>query len=87
MNSWHDFLDSLATKGGNIFILLLGVFLMTIASVFVFKFVPIPEVHTFMLGQLSGFLGALLFACKGDGIRNPNPVSTKSAEVKDAGQS
>ncbi len=73
MQTWHDFLESLATRGGNLFLLVLFV---AVLGFLVFHTLHHPEVNgevkTVILTTFSGFTGALLGALRGALPRNTN---------------
>ncbi len=74
MEAWKDFLDSLATRGGNIF--LLALFVVGF-SVLVFHALhdaePNAEARTVVLSTFSTFTGALVGALTGGAMmKKPN---------------
>jgi hypothetical protein len=71
-NKWQGFLDSLATTGGNILILVLFAFILLVGSVYVMiKFGPSIPTVAFVTGSYGQFQGALLMALVGKN-RNGN---------------
>lgn len=87
MNRWAQFLDSLASRGGNIAILLLATGGLFGACVHLLHHGDKSEVATVILSTFSGFSGALLNALvsggrsavqldlKGEPIPTPKQVS------------
>lgn len=72
MNKWREFLDSLATRGGAIFVLLVLVMLGIALVAVVVRFMPGNEkVWVFASGFVSGFASALTLALKGGDDSKP----------------
>jgi hypothetical protein len=73
MNRWETFLNSLATRGGNILLL---TFFVLFLGVLVVHVLHHPEtnadVKTVLLSTFSGFTGALIAALQGGGSRQRN---------------
>lgn len=74
MNRWHDFLDSLATKGGNLLILVFCCILLGAAWMASYHLSQSPDVHAALMATFTGFTGALLGALKGID-RNPKTLN------------
>lgn len=62
MNSWAKFLDSLGSRGGNIFILLMSTTGLFIAAVHILHHGDKGDIATVIMSTFSGFSGALLNA-------------------------
>jgi hypothetical protein len=94
MKRWQDFLDSLSTKGGNIFVLALCSFWLAMLFLHVTHHDPsaVEDVKT----TLAGFTGALLMALSGNASRQqmvdrtvasaPPAVTTEKVETVNVGQ-
>ena len=68
MNSWKLWLDSLASKGGNIFTLLFVNVMLGCALVHVLHHTEInAEARALVLSSFSGAFGALLFSLQNGG--------------------
>jgi hypothetical protein len=72
MNRWHEFLESLATKGGNVALLAFFTVLTLVFLVHV-SYHPVfgPEIRTLALTSFTGFSAALLNTLTG----GPRPVN------------
>jgi len=62
LSGWNKFIDSLATRGGSIFILCIFVFLLGALMFHVLHHSDNDQVVTVILSTFSGFSGALLTA-------------------------
>ncbi len=74
MEAWKEFLDSLATRGGNVFLLglFVGGFSLLVLHV-LHHAEPNAEVRTVVLSTFSTFTGALVGALTGGAMmRKPN---------------
>ena len=67
MTRWQQFLDSLASKGGNLFVLVLFVSSLLLLTLHVFHrgYDPNSQAVTVILSTFSSFSGALLAALTG----------------------
>lgn len=66
MSKWQGFLDSLATKGGNILLLvMLSIVFLVAALVLMLKFGAVAPSVVLVVGSFNGFAGALLMALVG----------------------
>lgn len=85
MNAWAKFLDSLGSRGGNIFILLLATGGLFLAAIHMLHHGDKSEIATVILSTFSGFSGALLNALVSGGksavdqlsITKIQPISTE----------
>lgn len=85
MSKWQGFLDSLATKGGNILILVAASSMLLGVSIFVMmKFGPTIPAVVLVSGSYGNFQGALLGALIGkerNGNGTGNGTSSSPAPV------
>lgn len=83
MHRWEQFLNSLATRGGNIFLLAVFVLMLGGLVLHTLHHAEInTEVKTVVLSTFSGFTGALIAALQGGGSRQrngePNPPASSA---------
>lgn len=67
MDRWHQFLDSLATRGGNILLLFVAAALLMVLVMHVLHHDSTSQTATVVTTIFSGFAGALLQALQGGG--------------------
>ena len=72
MNRWKDFLDSLASRGGTILILLLLVAFFALAVIHVMHAGEKGEIATVLISTFSSITGALTVALTGQRMANGN---------------
>ena len=87
MNAWAKFLDSLGSRGGNIFILLMANFGLFVAAMHMLHHGDKSEIATVILSTFSGFSGALLNALVSGGKSAVDQLSiTKIQQVSPVSQ-
>jgi hypothetical protein len=88
VKNWQDFLDSLATSGGNIVTLTCCSILSGLMWQWVYSHDPRGTVMTAAFGVFTGFTGALLQAQKGNSSRQQmaDRVETTVMPVRTGGQ-
>jgi hypothetical protein len=80
LGGWTAFLNSLATSGGNLF--LLGFFslvLMTVSALAMIKYGPGAPVVNTIVGSFMAFTGAMIGILRGSKETDPIPANTMRA--------
>ena len=78
MSRWTNFLNSLATSGGNLFLLAFFSLLMLGVSVLLMvKFGPSAPAVTLVVGSFGTFTGALVGILRGSRPEPPTPEAPK----------
>jgi hypothetical protein len=84
MKRWQDFLDSLSTSGGAVFVLTVICVAMLPAVIFLLLRAPASPASTLITNTFIGFNGALLLALRGNASRQQMMDRAGAAKAPDA---